>query len=338
MKVRSLILSLAAVMGLTLASCDKSGENGDGGGNNPGGDPSALVLDQPTVLMFIGEEIPLKATFGDQDVTASAEWTSSNEAVATVSAGVITGVGEGTATITCTYNETTATSTVTVGQGQADMSYLLEGSSYYIMQMGETAYNKIADKVVADMRSNGTFDESGNLVPTGDQPVTRVNYLWQQDGGHTGDAPHSATGPNCFGDGEGWFALAVANDAPWGNCCGGLGIGIADPVLNKLQELTPEHKFVIVLKGKYTGATSLVIKGQSADGTQVELFNIAESTGPNKDGGWQAFEVSVEDMISAGCDITAPQATDLWYSWIFVLTGAGNTLDVDVVMFYLPGE
>ena len=334
MKVRSLILSLAAVMGLTLASCDNGGQNDDGGGETP----SALVLDQPTVLMFIGEEIPLKATFGDQDVTASAEWTSSNEAVATVSAGVITGVGAGSATITCTYNETTATSQVTVGQGQADMSYLLEGSSYYIMQMGETAYNKIADKVVADMRSNGAFDESGNLVPTGEENPTRVNYLWDQGGGVTGNAEHAVSGPNCFGEADGWFALAVANDAPWGNCCGGLGIGVADPVLNKLQELTPDHKFVIVLKGKYTESQNLVIKGQDASGTQVDLFKIAESTGPNKDGGWQAFEVSVEDMISAGCDITAPQATDLWYSWIFVLTGAGNTLDVDVVMFYLPAE
>ena len=48
------------------------------------------------------------------DVTAYAEWTSSNESVATVSKGVVTGVSKGTATITATYNGYRVTHTVTV--------------------------------------------------------------------------------------------------------------------------------------------------------------------------------------------------------------------------------
>ena len=48
------------------------------------------------------------------DVTAYAEWTSSDESVATVSKGVVTGVSKGTATITATYNGYRVTHTVTV--------------------------------------------------------------------------------------------------------------------------------------------------------------------------------------------------------------------------------
>ena len=48
------------------------------------------------------------------DVTAYTEWTSSNESVATVSKGVVTGVSKGTATITATYNGYRVTHTVTV--------------------------------------------------------------------------------------------------------------------------------------------------------------------------------------------------------------------------------
>ena len=50
----------------------------------------------------------------DTDVTAYTEWTSSNESVATVSKGVLTGVSKGTATITATYNGYRVTHTVTV--------------------------------------------------------------------------------------------------------------------------------------------------------------------------------------------------------------------------------
>ena len=50
----------------------------------------------------------------DTDVTSYTEWTSSNESVATVSKGVVTGVSKGTATITASYNGYRVTHTVTV--------------------------------------------------------------------------------------------------------------------------------------------------------------------------------------------------------------------------------
>lgn len=48
------------------------------------------------------------------DVTGYSAWTSSDESIATVSGGVITGISKGTATITATYNGYRSTSVVTV--------------------------------------------------------------------------------------------------------------------------------------------------------------------------------------------------------------------------------
>ncbi|MFE9642365.1 Ig-like domain-containing protein [Nocardiopsis alba] len=50
-----------------------------------------------------------------EDVTSSATWTSSDEAVATVSSGgLVTSVGPGTCTITAAHSGLTGTSAVTV--------------------------------------------------------------------------------------------------------------------------------------------------------------------------------------------------------------------------------
>ena len=50
----------------------------------------------------------------NEDVTDYAAWTSSDESIATVSGGVVTGVSKGTATITATYNGYRSTSIITV--------------------------------------------------------------------------------------------------------------------------------------------------------------------------------------------------------------------------------
>lgn len=49
-----------------------------------------------------------------QDVTSSADWVSSDEAVATVSAGLVTAVAEGTCTVTATSQGLSGNSEITV--------------------------------------------------------------------------------------------------------------------------------------------------------------------------------------------------------------------------------
>ena len=328
MKVRSLILSLAAIMGLTFASCEKSGENGGDG---------SLSLSRQSAVVEEGKTVNITATSGGNDVTASATWTSSDEAVATVEAGVVTGVAEGNATINCTYNGATATCAIQVIKG-ASTGGLLNGSDYYIFQIDQSSFDELnnAGKITADIRSNGAF-EGETLVP---EDATRVNYVWNV-AAEVADAPQS--GVNSFGKAEGWFSIAAASPTPeggWGNICGGLGIASAtDTELPKLKNLTPEHEFVIILKGQYTPATSLQIGMTPLGGGEtVTLFEITDSTGEYKDGDWEVFTFSYTDLVSMGLDFSQDITAETWYAWTYTANGAGNRVDVDAVFFYVPAE
>ncbi|WP_052339822.1 Ig-like domain-containing protein [Gorillibacterium massiliense] len=74
-----------------------------------------------SLLQKESQKITLNATYADgsvEEVTTAAKWTSSNEEVADVLSGVITGYSAGTATITATYGTKTTTISVTVDKTQ----------------------------------------------------------------------------------------------------------------------------------------------------------------------------------------------------------------------------
>ena len=297
----------------------------------------AVELSRTSAIIVERSTLPITATSDGNDVTAAATWTSSDETVAIVEAGVVTGVAEGNATITCIYNGAIATCNVMVIRGYAS-DVLLNGSDYYIFQMDETTFNELdqAGKVTSDMRINGVF-EGEVLVP---EDATRVNYVWNP-AAEEADAPQ--VGLNSFGKAEGWFSVAAASPTPegcWGNICGGLGITTAtDTEIGKLQNLTPDHVLVVVLKGSYTPMESLEISmTPPVGGDQVQLFKVTDATGEYNDGDWEVFTLTYPDLIYMGIDLSQPITTDFWYPWAYVANGAGNRVDVDCVFFYVPGE
>lgn len=79
-------------------------------------EPTGITLDQSELTIKVGKTATLTPTIKPADATnKNVTWSSSNEAAATVSDGVVTGVKAGTATITAkTANGLTATATVTV--------------------------------------------------------------------------------------------------------------------------------------------------------------------------------------------------------------------------------
>ena len=76
-------------------------------GEGPGG---PLALDQTAITIAAGDTALLKVTGGTGEVT----WSSSNDNIATVAGGSITGKAGGTATITATAGEESVSCTVTV--------------------------------------------------------------------------------------------------------------------------------------------------------------------------------------------------------------------------------
>lgn len=80
---------------------------------------SAVAVSPATATIKVGESTTLSATITPADATdKTITWSTSDETVATVDAGTVTGVAEGSATITATTKDggKTATSTVTVSQ------------------------------------------------------------------------------------------------------------------------------------------------------------------------------------------------------------------------------
>ena len=280
------------------------------------------------------------AYVGDEDVSYSADWSSSNPMVASVRNGIITPLSAGETVITCSYGEQKRILYVTVNEGPwvNPRLELLNGSDYYIFQMDATTFEELdqAGKVTSDMRSNGEF-EGEVLVP---EDATRVNYYWNP-AAEIAEAPQS--GVNSFGLPESWFSVAAASPTPdgcWGNICGGLGIASAtDTEIGKLQNLTPDHVLVVVLKGSYTPAKSLQISmTPPAGGDNVTLFWFTNPTGEYDDGDWEVFTITYPDLVALGIDLSQPITADAWYPWAYVAVGAGNRVDVDCVFFYVPDE
>lgn len=339
MKIKHLVMALAAVMGLAFASCEK----GDNGGTE------ALSLNRTTLTMIAGDEpLQITATYGSNDVTSQATWASDDEAVATVNAGAITPVGAGTARITCTYNEATATCVVTVGAGSSFNQYL-EGSDYYIFQMDDASFEKLGSKVTSDMRPNGSYNDDGTL-PEG---VTRPIQIWNPSGG----ASFEPTGLNCFGQ-QGWFSAKAqpAGSDDWDNICGGLATVAGDTERDKIKNLTPGHKLVVILKGNYTVVRNLQIAMTPPEGgNNAVLFDIQKSTGVNADGDWEAFELTYAEVLQKGVDLSKTMPAEVmdtnpdsptynqmisftWFPYTFTAYGGDNTVEISAAFFYVPAK
>ena len=93
---------------------------------------SAVAVSPTTATVKVGESVTLSATVTPEDATdKTITWSSSDEKVATVDGGKVTGVAEGTATITATTKsgDKTATCTVTVSEdAPAVIEDTLEGN------------------------------------------------------------------------------------------------------------------------------------------------------------------------------------------------------------------
>ncbi len=97
-------------------------DGGSTGGSTGGGSTTVAVtkveLDRETAELEVGKEVQLTATVSPSNATnKTVTWTSSDEAVATVNAGLVKAVAKGTATITAKAGDKTATCVVTVGTG-----------------------------------------------------------------------------------------------------------------------------------------------------------------------------------------------------------------------------
>lgn len=291
-----------------------------------------VTLDQSAVQIEVGKTVTLTATV-EPAGAAEVTWESSNTAVATVDGGVVTGVAEGTAIIAASADGKTASCIVTVvaeGSGDdneddnetpGDLHSSLQGSEYFVFQLGETASSKIASKIVADFRPDNNIK---NL------------FIW--------DATYIAgttQGLNFYGDPEGWVSLDVLS-VGWS----GFAYNVEDlELLNKLSAImaNPEnYYFHIAIKSTDNASHLLFLDGTAGSGKICvgeaafvdKGVTYQPVAGLTRDGSWNEIEVCMADLVAQG--LSYGNSNTVALNVFGALSGgvAGTNLQFDAAFIY----
>lgn len=306
MKTKQILFLSLATVALFFSSC-KTDEPVTG-----------VTLDQPTLSIAAGDSTTLKATIAPAKAVGTVTWASSDATVATVKNGVVKGVKKGTANIVASVGSFTATCVVTVTE-TTNFSASLTGTEYYPIIMDGVTAAALGSKIKGDFRP----DEA-----------TKFLYVW--DNTYTAG---TATGPNFYGEVEGWVSLTVGS-VGWS----GAGFNSQDATLNdKLVAITanPDKYYLhIGIKSKDNAVHLFGLDGQSNVKFAIGAtgFNdngvITPALGDfTRDGEWHEIEIPMSTLKTNGLLYATGMGTKniLWF-----LSGgvAGKTLDLDAVFIY----
>ena len=287
----------------------------------------SVTLDQKTLQIEVGATATLVATVAPEGA-ATVAWSSEDAAVASVDAkGVVTGVAEGQTIITATAGKKSARCIVKVGKAAEDNPFaaLLQGKNYYVLNLGETAFESIKANVKEDLRINGEY--VGSEIPA---ETTCVLEIWGNT--FTGGA---GGGLNCFGhsgEGNGYISLVSQNGDWSGNGCGGLRI--THRTLD-LSAITGDYVLAIVYK---TPANNITTTAKfTLYSTNTTGQEIGKEVSGNTNGEWKLLEYKMSDFFAAGLDWTTPWSASVkeaMYTIGLLINGTGQGLDVDAILIY----
>ena len=292
----------------------------------------SVTLDQKTLQIEEGAEATLEATVTPEGA-ATVAWSSEDPEVVSVipandgKSAKVKGLKEGQTIVTATAGKKSARCIVKVGKAQEDNPFaaLLTGKNYYVLNLGETAYEAIKANVKEDLRINGEY--VGETIP---EETTCVLEIWGNTfGGGAGG------GLNCFGhsgEGNGYISLVSQTGEGWGLGCGGLRI--THRTLD-LSAITGDYVLAIVYKtpANNTNTTAkFTLYSTNAAGPEV-----AKEVSGNTNGEWKLLEYKMSDLFAAGLDWKTPWSVSVkeaMYSIGLLINGIGNGLDVDAILIY----
>ena len=291
-----------------------------------------VTLDQKTLQIEEGQEATLVATV-EPEGAATVAWSVDDPAIVSVTpandgkSAKLAGLAEGQTIVTATAGKKSARCIVKVGKAQQDNPFnvLLQGKNYYVINLGETAFEAIKNKVVADFRINGEY--VGETIP---EETTCVLEIWGNTfGGGAG------TGLNCFGhsgENDGYISLVSQTGEGWGLGCGGLRL-VHRTV--DLSAITGDYKLAIAHKTPANNANTTVkftLYSTSATGQEI-----AKEVSGNTNGEWTLLTYNMSEFFNAGLDWSTPwdeTVKGAYYSLGLLINGIGNGLDVDAVLVY----
>lgn len=197
----------------------------------------------------------------------------------------------------------------------------LQGSDYFIFQMDDITYEKIASKVVADFRP----DEVANFF-----------YIWENT-----YAAGTTQGLNFYGEPEGWVSLDVMS-VGWSGC----GLRISDmELLNRMSAIMeePENYYFHIAMRSTDNASHLLCLGCT---TGSARFCVGESAfvdggttyqpmaGLKRDGSWNEIEICMADLLSQGLAYGSNNTNALDVFWVLSGGVSGTNLQFDAAFIY----
>lgn len=199
--------------------------------------------------------------------------------------------------------------------GGATTAAALKGSDYYLIALDETSGGKIKSKIKGDFRTDD---------------LNMFLYVWENT-----YSAGSSSGPNSFGEVEGWTSLVVGS-VGWSGC----GYSPAATNTVKLDALTDDFVLRFAMKSKDNASHQIGL----FDGTNTAKITIGatafEGDAPYKnfarDGEWHEFEIPMSVLKDKGLRYTSAGFNS--GNLFSILSGpvAGTTLDIDGIFFYKP--
>lgn len=253
---------------------------------------TVVSLDKLAAELKVGETLQLNATVTPEDKAADLKWESKNAAVATVANGLVTAVAAGTAEIRAYVGDIEATCQITVKseggeQGTTINHVSLQGTDYFVFQLGGVAAEQIADKIVADFR-----------------PDSDKKNLWVWEGTYIAG---ETQGKNFYGESEGWVSLQVTS-VGWS----GAAYACDDlEELNKLSQImaAPQDYYLHIGMKSTDNASHLAFLDGTTGSGKVCIGSAAFVDGGTsyqpkcdftRNGDWGEIEICMKDLTDAG--------------------------------------
>lgn len=295
--------------------------------------PTAIQLSATTIEVEVGATTTLAAVLVPSGATGTITWASSDPTICIVNEGVVTGVKEGTAIVSATCGSLNAMCAVTVKakkeENTNDFSKSLAGSDYYLMVLDGVTYEKIKSKVAKDFRPND---------------VEKWLYVWENT-----YAAGTASGPNFYGEVEGWTCMTVTN-VGWSGCgfFVGSSVGADGAIVGPGPDLTAikaGEGWVLHLgmKSQDNATHTIVMYGGGAEakiaiGSAPGDGGIAPYCDFKRNGEWQEIEIPMDKFFEQG--LLYREVSAKGENVLAVLSGAvqGTMLNLDACFIYKPAK
>lgn len=314
MKTKVLFL-LLSVLPLLFISC---GEDDDDAVVATG-----ISIDMDSLTVALEATGVLTATLEPTGAEGDITWSSSDPSVAAVNNGIVTALKVGKTTVVAAAGVFSASCEVTVTPKEIDPNDLpasLKGSNYSIIQIDETSYDFIKDKIDNDFRPDDT---------------NKFLYVWENT-----FVAGTPAGLNFYGQTEGWVSLVVAS-VGWSGAGYNVGPGFGNIDMTDMYANPGDYVFHVGLKSAQTNSSYLFIFSDGTTEAKICIGSqdfVDDKTYPayanfTRDNEWQSVEIPLTKLNELG--VYYNQAFTDVNILAFLAGGTnGTTLDLDACFFY----